>query len=62
MILHKLFLSDIFHSHLICGSYGFYSASLQCPTAFQQFSCRGRDGFCYRADLPSVFYCFVFED
>lgn len=59
--LHGWFLSDIFHPRLICDSYVFYSASLQCPTAFQQFSCRGRDGFCYRANLTCVFIA-VFED
>lgn len=53
--LHGWFLSDIFHPHLICDSHIFYSASLQCFTAFQQFSFRGRDGFCYRANLTSVF-------
>lgn len=62
MILHGWFLSDIFHPHLICGSYGFYSASLQCPTDFQQFSCRGRDGLWYKAGLTFVFYCFLSED
>lgn len=40
----------------------FLLASLQCPTDFQQFSCRGRDGLWYKAGLMSVFYCFLSED